>query len=181
MRWACRSHMELKLVQKSPLEKQSYTMLLFLVLNDISHIINFAAPIIIIFKGEHTESTYHIVPGNCTLPFLRLDKNQAIDFLRSQTHFYHQLLIEWYLNRCSDRSPKSPFIATTSWMSFIDLSSLVYWEPSTASFDEVQRKSNWEIQAEHFSILIDDTLFITWPVNHQGKFRIFLLLLLKCF
>ena len=142
MRWACRSHMELKLVQKSPLEKQSYTMLLFLVLNDISHIINFAAPIIIIFKGEHTESTYHIVPGNCTLPFLRLDKNQAIDFLRSQTHFYHQLLIEWYLNRCSDRSPKSPFIATTSWMSFIDLSSLVYWELVKNNF-----KFNWLNQA----------------------------------
>lgn len=134
--------MELKLVQKSPLEKQSYTMLLFLVLNDISHIINFAAPIIIIFKGEHTESTYHIVPGNCTLPFLRLDKNQAIDFLRSQTHFYHQLLIEWYLNRCSDRSPKSPFIATTSWMSFIDLSSLVYWELVKNNF-----KFNWLNQA----------------------------------
>ena len=142
MRWACRSHMELKLVQKSPLEKQSYTMLLFLVLNDISHIINFAAPIIIIFKGEHTESTYHIVPGNCPLPFLRLDKNQAIDFLRSQTHFYHQLLIEWYLNRCSDRSPKSPFIATTSWMSFIDLSSLVYWELVKNNF-----KFNWLNQA----------------------------------
>ena len=142
MRWACRSHMELKLVQKSPLEKQSYTMLLFLVLNDISHIINFAAPIIIIFKGEHTESTYHIVPGNCTLPFLRLDKNQAIDFLTSQTHFYHQLLIEWYLNRCSDRSPKSPFIATTSWMSFIDLSSLVYWELVKNNF-----KFNWLNQA----------------------------------
>lgn len=142
MRWACRSHMELKLVQKSPLEKQSYTMLLFLVLNDISHIINFAAPIIIIFKGEHTESTYHIVPGNCTLPFLRLDKNQAIDFLRSQTHFYHQLLIEWYLNRCSDRSPNSPFIATTSWMSFIDLSSLVYWELVKNNF-----KFNWLNQA----------------------------------
>lgn len=142
MRWACRSHMELKLVQKSPLEKQSYTMLLFLVLNDISHIINFAAPTIIIFKGEHTESTYHIVPGNCTLPFLRLDKNQAIDFLRSQTHFYHQLLIEWYLNRCSDRSPKSPFIATTSWMSFIDLSSLVYWELVKNNF-----KFNWLNQA----------------------------------
>lgn len=142
MRWACRSHMELKLVQNSPLEKQSYTMLLFLVLNDISHIINFAAPIIIIFKGEHTESTYHIVPGNCTLPFLRLDKNQAIDFLRSQTHFYHQLLIEWYLNRCSDRSPKSPFIATTSWMSFIDLSSLVYWELVKNNF-----KFNWLNQA----------------------------------
>lgn len=142
MRWACRSHMELNLVQKSPLEKQSYTMLLFLVLNDISHIINFAAPIIIIFKGEHTESTYHIVPGNCTLPFLRLDKNQAIDFLRSQTHFYHQLLIEWYLNRCSDRSPKSPFIATTSWMSFIDLSSLVYWELVKNNF-----KFNWLNQA----------------------------------
>ena len=142
MRWACRSHMELKLVQKSPLEKQSYTMLLFLVLNDISHIINFAAPIIIIFKGEHTESTYHIVPGNCTLPFLRLDKNQAIDVLRSQTHFYHQLLIEWYLNRCSDRSPKSPFIATTSWMSFIDLSSLVYWELVKNNF-----KFNWLNQA----------------------------------
>ena len=142
MRWACRSHMELKLVQKSPLEKESYTMLLFLVLNDISHIINFAAPIIIIFKGEHTESTYHIVPGNCTLPFLRLDKNQAIDFLRSQTHFYHQLLIEWYLNRCSDRSPKSPFIATTSWMSFIDLSSLVYWELVKNNF-----KFNWLNQA----------------------------------
>lgn len=142
MRWACRSHMELKLVQKSPLEKQSYTMLLFLVLNDISHIINFAAPIIIIFKGEHAESTYHIVPGNCTLPFLRLDKNQAIDFLRSQTHFYHQLLIEWYLNRCSDRSPKSPFIATTSWMSFIDLSSLVYWELVKNNF-----KFNWLNQA----------------------------------
>lgn len=142
MRWACRSHMELKLVQKSPLEKQSYTMLLFLVLNDISHIINFAASIIIIFKGEHTESTYHIVPGNCTLPFLRLDKNQAIDFLRSQTHFYHQLLIEWYLNRCSDRSPKSPFIATTSWMSFIDLSSLVYWELVKNNF-----KFNWLNQA----------------------------------
>ena len=142
MRWACRSHMELKLVQKSPLEKQSYTMLLFLVLNDISHIINFAAPIIIIFKGEHTESTYHIVPENCTLPFLRLDKNQAIDFLRSQTHFYHQLLIEWYLNRCSDRSPKSPFIATTSWMSFIDLSSLVYWELVKNNF-----KFNWLNQA----------------------------------
>lgn len=142
MRWACRSHMELKLVQKSPLEKQSYTMLLFLVLNDISHIINFAAPIIIIFKGEHTESTYHIVPGNCTLPFLRLDKNQAIDFLRSQTHFYHQLLIEWYLNRCSDRSPKSPFIPTTSWMSFIDLSSLVYWELVKNNF-----KFNWLNQA----------------------------------
>ena len=142
MRWACRSHMELKLVQKSPLEKQSYTMLLFLVLNDISHIINFAAPIIIIFKGEHTESTYHIVPGNCTLPFLRLDKNQAIDFLRSQTHFYRQLLIEWYLSRCSDRSPKSPFIATTSWMSFIDLSSLVYWELVKNNF-----KFNWLNQA----------------------------------
>lgn len=130
--------MELKLVQKSPLEKQSYTMLLFLVLNDISHIINFAAPTIIIFKDEHTESTCHIVPGNCTLPFLRLDKNQAIDFLRSQTHFYHQLLIEWYLNRCSDRSPKSPFIAITNWMSFIDLSSLVYWELVKNNF-----KFNW--------------------------------------
>lgn len=138
MRWGCRSHMELKLVQKSPLEKQSYTMLLFLVLNDISHIINFAAPTIIIFKDEHTESTCHIVPGNCTLPFLRLDKNQAIDFLRSQTHFYHQLLIEWYLNRCSDRSPKSPFIAITNWMSFIDLSSLVYWELVKNNF-----KFNW--------------------------------------
>ena len=138
MRWGCRSHMELKLVQKSPLEKQSYTMLLFLVLNDISHIINFAAPTIIIFKDEHTESTCHIVPGNCTLPFLRLDKNQAIDFLRSQSHFYHQLLIEWYLNRCSDRSPKSPFIAITNWMSFIDLSSLVYWELVKNNF-----KFNW--------------------------------------
>lgn len=138
MRWGCRSHMELKLVQKSPLEKQSYTMLLFLVLKDISHTINFAAPTIIIFKDEHTESTCHIVPGNCTLPFLRLDKNQAIDFLRSRTHFYHQLLIEWYLNRCSDRSPKSPFIAITNWMSFIDLSSLVYWELVKNNF-----KFNW--------------------------------------
>ena len=62
--------MEFKLVQKSPLEKQCYTMHLFLVLDNASNMISFAVPTIIISKDGHPESTCYIVSRNYILTFL---------------------------------------------------------------------------------------------------------------